>query len=333
MANVITIGELMARFTPVHKKRLRDTQQFNVYYGGAEANVAMALSQYGHNVSFMTAFPENDLGDAAAKHLAGGGVDTSFVFRGGERLGTYYCEEGFSLKPANVIYDRKHSSIHSLPQMPIDWAGIYSGVEFLHITGITPALSSQLKMFTLEAVKQAKRHGTKVSFDCNFRSKLWTAAEAKATFQEILPYTDICFAGYKDFTALFGEDGPVEFNEKKLEDFYRLYAEKYNITVFASTGRTVKSATRNTLQGYLYQDQQLYKTECIPFEILDRIGGGDAFAAGVLHGILTNRTADETVQFGIASSILKHMVYGDHNQFTEDEVDAFLAGNMQDVNR
>lgn len=332
MANVITIGELMARFTPVQKQRLRETHQFNVYYGGAEANVAMALARYGHDVSYMTTFPENDLGNAAAAHLAAGGVDTSLIYREGERLGTYYYEEGFSLKPAKVIYDRKHSSVHSLPEMEIDWKAVYADVALLHITGITPALSDQLKTFTMDAVKQAKHHGVTVSFDCNFRSKLWTAKEAKETFQEILPFVDICFAGYKDFTALFKEDGPEGFHEEKLEAFYQRYSEKYNISILASTERTVVSSTKNRLQGYLYQSNKLHKTDDVSFDILDRIGGGDAFAAGILHGILMNYDAEDTVQFGIGSSVLKHMVYGDHNQFSADEVDAFLAGGM-DVNR
>jgi len=333
MPNVITIGEMMARLTPVRNKRLREADQFNVFYGGAEANVAIALSQYGHKVSFMTVFPKNELGDAAEAQLKSCGIDTSLVFRGGERLGAYYYEEGYSLKPANVIYDRKHSSIHSLPKMEINWDNVYEDVNLLHITGITPALGEGMKAFTVEAVKQAKRFGVKVSFDCNFRSKLWTATEAKNSFLEIIPYTDICFAGYKDFTSLFGEDGPLDFEENKLKEFYQKYAEKYGINVLASTRRTVKSSNLNELQGYLYQDGILNKTENISFEILDRIGGGDAFASGVLHGLLSNRDTKKVVQFGIGSSVLKHMVYGDHNQFTVKEVDEFLAGNMNDVKR
>ncbi|GGJ87702.1 2-dehydro-3-deoxygluconokinase [Lentibacillus kapialis] len=333
MGKVVTIGELMLRLTPKNNGRLNQATEFKAYYGGAEANVAMSLSKFGHHASFLSAFPSNDIGDAAASHLAGCGVDTAWIFRQGGRLGTYYYEEGYSLKQAKVIYDRDHSAIHHLPGIGLDWKSIYQDIDLLHITGITPALSNELKNLTLEAVKAAKESGVKVSFDFNFRSKLLSIEEAKRTILNILPYVDICFAGYKDFVYLLGEEGPQTFSDQRLAAFYENYADKYGISVFASTDRQAISATQNKLQGFVYQNSQLVSSGNYSFEILDRIGGGDAFAAGVLHGMLTEMDPAETVEFGTASGVLKHMVYGDHNQFTAVEVEQFLQNHGTDVSR
>jgi len=333
VGKILTIGELMLRLTPKHKTRLNQASEFKAYYGGAEANVAMSLARFGHDAAFLSAFPANDIGDAALAQLASSGVDTTWVFRKDGRLGTYYYEEGYSLKQAKVIYDRDHSAIHQLPEVELDWEAVYQDTELLHITGITPALSDGLKNLTLEAVKQAKQYDVKVSFDFNFRGKLWTAEEAKTTFLELLPYVDICFAGYKDFVYLLGEEGPEEYSEIHLARFYADYSQKYGIAVFASTDRQVASATKNSIQGLLYQDTQFVSSEVYSFELLERIGGGDAFAAGVLHGILEQMTPADTVAFGAASGALKHMVYGDHNQYTADEIQEFLKNQGKDVSR
>src|SRR5699024_12555137 len=220
MGKIITIGELMMRLTPKNKGRLNQAAEFKAYYGGAETNVAMSLSKFGHDARFLSVFPANDIGDAAISHLAGGGVDTSWVFREGDRLGTYYYEEGYSLKQAKVIYDRKNSAVHQLPEIKLDWEAIYQDTDLLHVTGITPALSDELKTFTLTAMAEAKKFGVKVSFDFNYRGKLWTTDEAKETFLEILPYVDVCFAGYKDFVNILREKGSESFSEKALSRFY-----------------------------------------------------------------------------------------------------------------
>ena len=333
MAKVLTIGEMLMRFTPVNKKRLNQDDQMSVYFGGAEANTAMSLSQFGHDVSFLSALPSNDIGEAAFSHLRMMGVDTSLVFRTGDRMGSYFLEEGFGLKPTKVIYDRKYSSVNELPGIEIDWEEVYQGIDVLHITGITPALSEKMKAFTILSVSEAKKHGVKVSFDFNFRSKLWNVSKAKETFKEILPYVDICFMGYKDFTLLWGFEGPAEFHEETLAHFYRGFAERYEIEWFASTNRVVHSASNNELQGFVYKYGSLVKSRNWQFDILDRIGGGDAFAAGVLHGILRGFELEKIAEFGTASSVLKHSVLGDYNRFTEKEVNEFLELQGGDVSR
>src|SRR5699024_8271200 len=307
MSKVVTIGELMMRITPKNKERLNQTQDFKTFYGGAEANVAMTFAKIGHNVRFVSVFPNNDIGDRALAHLESGRVNTSWVFKSEKRLGMYFHEEGYSLKPAKVIYDRENSGFRSLPNMNVDWKLLYQDVDLLHITGITPALSEDLRKFTLEAIKMAKKNAVKVSFDFNYRSKLWSKSEAKKTFLEILPNVDICFAGYKDFILLLEENGSDIFDEDLLKKFYKKYSHIYNIQCFASSDRTVISAHENKLRVFMFQNDHLYKTNTYAIDIIDRIGGGDAFAAGIIHGMLTEKSYEEIVQFGIASGVLKHI--------------------------
>ncbi|WP_028784644.1 sugar kinase [Thalassobacillus devorans] len=333
MANVLTIGELLIRLTPPDHQRLHQTNQLNLFYGGAEANVAMNLSHLGHNVRYFSALPPNDIGEGAVNHLKAGGVDTSYLLRKGERLGLYFLEEGFSLKQANVIYDRKYSSIFELPEQTIDWDDLLKDIDLLHTTGITPALGDGMKEFTITALKEAKKRGIQVSFDFNYRSKLWGVAEAKTAFLEILPYVDICFAGYKDFIYLLDYKGPETFDAEVLKDFYKRMKDQYEITCMACTNRTTYSTSKNDLAAYLFDGTTFYESPVISFEILDRIGGGDSFASGVLHGILTQLPAQEVIEFGLASGVLKHMVYGDHNQFSEQEVRSFMANIGNDVSR
>lgn len=247
MAKIITIGEILLRLTPENNERLNQGGNLHAYYGGAEANVAMSLSKFGHDVSYLTALPPNDLGDAAVSHLRSVGVDTKWVFRRGERIGSYYYEPGFSLKQAKVIYDRKYSSFLELPTETIDWDAIYDGINVVHTTGITPALSVEMKRFTLQAIKEAKKRNIQISFDFNYRSKLWSLEAAKETLLEILPYVDICFAGYKDFVYLLGNDGPAEFDEALLEKYYSKFAAQYDIAYFSCTNRTVHSSSANDI--------------------------------------------------------------------------------------
>lgn len=321
------------RFVPLDNGRLKQLHQLQVYFGGAEANVALLLSKLGHDVSFLSALPANDIGEAAISHLKKEGVDTTYIFRGGDRLGSYYYEEGYSVRLAKVIYDRKHSSVHQLSNIHVDWGTIFKGVHILHITGITPALSEPLKLFTLEALSKAKEFGVQVSFDFNYRSKLWSIDEAKETFLEILPYVDICFAGYRDFTQILGYEGSHQFNEDWLEEYYKFVSKRYKIKYLVCTNRIVHSPHENELQGFIYSSGVFCKTDPVSFHILDRIGAGDAFAAGIVHGIISKLPLQDTIIFGIASSVLKHTTYGDYSTFTEEEIQNVTGNTQGDVNR
>lgn len=333
MGKVITLGELMIRLTPPGKERLHRTTMFHSYYGGAEANVAISLAGFGHDVAFLSALPDNELGTGAIRHLRSNNVNTEWLYRTGERLGLYYYEEGYAARQANVIYDRKYSSIHQLSNLDIEWEKVFQDVDILHITGITPALGKELKALTLEAVQQASKYEVKVSFDFNYRSKLWSLEEAKETFLAILPYVSICFAGYKDFVLLLGEAGPKTFDSTTLKGFYQVYREKYSIDHFISTDRRILEGQEQQLAAFLYHSGVFYETSYAKMHVLERIGGGDAFASGVLHGILTKLSPEDTIHFGIGSSILKHTIYGDDNQVTAEEVEQFLVNKNKDVAR
>lgn len=333
MKKVLTIGEILLRLTPNSKIRLSESSLFHANYGGAEANVAISLSQLGYETVFLSALPNNDIGNAAMKHLRKFGVDTSFVARMGEKMGLYFYEEGYSYRNAKVIYDRMNSSITSLNEDMIPWEQVLEGVDLLHITGITPALGEGLKNLTMSALKQAKKRNILVSFDFNYRNKLWGYTEAKETYLKILPLVDICFAGYKDFIYLLAYEGDQAFNEQNLLTFYQDMAKQYSISYLACTNREVFSSTANRLTGYLFHHEKLIKSDTYTFEMLERIGAGDAFAAGALHGILADFDSTKALNFAIGASVLKHSVYGDCNQFTEAEILEFMNSSSSEIMR
>ncbi|MDZ5781989.1 sugar kinase [Marinococcus luteus] len=334
MARILTMGEIMMRLTPPSHQRLVQTNDFHVYFGGAEANVAMNMSQFGHDASFLTALPANAMGEAAKRRLRTAGVNTTTIVDQGRRLGLYYVEAGYSVKPAEVIYDRADSSVWELAEADLDWEQLLAGVEVLHVSGITPALGPAMHNLTMTALKEAASRGVHVSFDCNFRAKLWSQEEAKASFEDILPYVDVCFIGHKDFVYLLGMDGDEAFSPEQLERFYEEAARTYNISLMASTHRTVESASSNSLTGYYYNGSELHASATHSFDLLERVGGGDSFASGILHGILQEDwEPKQIVEFATASSVLKHMVYGDSNQFDEAYVLQFVQNQENDVKR
>lgn len=334
MARILTMGEIMMRLTPPSHQRLVQTNDFHAYFGGAEANVAMNMGQFGHEASFLTALPANAMGEAAKRRLRAAGVNTSTIVNQGRRLGLYYFEEGYSVKPAEVIYDRADSSVWELVDAVLDWEQLLSGVEVFHVSGITPALGPEMHNLTMTALKEAASRGVHVSFDCNYRAKLWSPEEAKASFEEILPYVDVCFIGHKDFVYLLGMDGDEAFSPEQLERFYEEAARTYHISLMASTHRTATSASSNSLTGYYYDGSGLHASSTVSFDLLERVGGGDSFASGILHGVLQEDwEPQQIVDFATGSSVLKHMVYGDSNQFDEAYVRQFVENQGNDVKR
>ena len=323
---VITLGEILLRFSTSEEIRIKNTDEFRVCYGGAETNVGVSLSQFGHKVSVASVLPEcNPLSSAVLSRMHGYDVDTDLIIEQPGRLGTYYLEQGNSVRGSQVTYDRKYSSIAMLEELCWDLDEIFKGVDLLHISGIVPALSKKWQSWTVEFVKKAKEYGCLVSFDMNYRSKLWGYEEAYPCFQQIFPYVDILSAGKVDaihFLKVASEDEDVS-----LEEIYKRVQEKYpNIKVLYSTKRNVISTNHNELQGFfvaedgVFVESKLYDIN----PIIDRVGGGDAFAAGILNGVLKGWDSQQIVDFGTASSVLKHTVFGDWNPFNEDEVFEFM---------
>ncbi|MFC4324275.1 sugar kinase [Litchfieldia salsa] len=337
MKKIVTLGEIMLRLSTNVGERLSQVDQLTMHYGGAEANVGVSLSQFGFDVYFVSKVPDNVLGKAVERHLLSNGVHTEYLVKGGERLGTYYLETGIGERSATVTYDRKHSSFSTLTVEELDLEAILHGAEVFHMSGITLALSSGLRDLALLAMKKAKELGVKTSFDFNYRASLWSQQEASGAIKPLLPYTDICFCGELDAVYLLDiqqADNHLSKSEK-LKYYYNEIQKQYpNIQVMSSTFRTVLSASNNKLQGNHYVEGKLYQSkEHHISQIVDRVGGGDAFASGVLYGIVEKLPPEQVISFATAASALKHTVHGDANAFSPEEVFKFAGNNPGEILR
>jgi 2-dehydro-3-deoxygluconokinase len=327
MKKIVTLGEIMLRLSTNTGERLSQADQLTMQYGGAEANVGVSLARFGHEVYFVSKVPNNPLGTAVERHLKSHGVHSNYLIKGGERLGTYYLESGVGPRSAQVTYDRKYSSFSGLNLEEVNFEEVFKGAALFHISGITPALSPSLKELTYTALKKAKELGVMTSFDFNYRAKLWSQKEAGESIKPLLPLVDICSCGELDAIYLLGLEKVDDGLEKdqKLVRYYEKIQEIYpNIKYFSSTFRNVISASTNTLQGNLYTDGKLYQSRAHHIDhIVDRVGGGDAFAAGILDGILEQQLPQQIVSFATAASALKHTVHGDCNLFSKEEIHTF----------
>lgn len=331
MAKVLTLGEIMLRLSTV-ESRLAETSEMQAHYGGGEANVAISLANFGHQAYFASKVPDNALGIAVKRHLNRFGVHTDYLLFGGQRLGIYFLEQGVGIKAANVVYDRAYSSFSQMKENEWERLDLFAGVDLFHLSGITPALSPAWVELLIKLMQEAKSRKVKISFDINFRGKLWSQAQASVALKQILPYVDYLSAGKLDAQYLLGIENAQDLSlEQCYQEMQKLYP---NIQVIYSTNRTILSAKHNRLQGTIYAQNQYYESEVIDIpDIIDRVGGGDAYSAGILHGLLSGYSAQETVNFATAASALKHMVYGDCNQFTLEEVQAYLENGSSKINR
>lgn len=331
MAKVLTLGEIMLRLSTV-ESRLAETSEMQAHYGGGEANVAISLANFGHQAYFASKVPDNALGLAVKRHLNRFGVHTDYLLFGGQRLGIYFLEQGVGIKAANVVYDRAYSSFSQMKENEWERLDLFAGVDLFHLSGITPALSPAWVELLIKLMQEAKSRKVKISFDINFRGKLWSQAQASVALKQILPYVDYLSAGKLDAQYLLGIENTQDLSlEQCYQEMQKLYP---NVQVIYSTNRTILSAKHNQLQGTIYAQNQYYESEVIDIpDIIDRVGGGDAYSAGILHGLLSGYSAQETVNFATAASALKHMVYGDCNQFTLEEVQAYLKNGSSKINR
>lgn len=333
MGKVVTLGEVMLRLSTETGVPLTGAHQFQAHYGGAEANVGISLANWGHEVDFASKVPGNALGWAVKRHLDSYGVSTEHLLFGGERLGTYYVEAGVGERAARIIYDRAHSSFTEMTLLEWDLERLFEEADLLHLSGITLALSEHWEALLMQLMQMAKNHGVKISFDINYRGKLWSPKEAGETIHRILPYVDYCSAGKMDALYLLGRE-EYQGDGHELTDYYQQMQGVYpNIQLFYSTQRTIHSASAHTLVGTLWMDGQYYESRTHEMDpIVDRVGGGDAFSAGILHGILEGTDAQTRVEFATASA-LKHTVLGDCNPFRIADVEAFMAMGSGRINR
>lgn len=333
---VVTFGEIMMRLSPPGFQRYVQARSFNVVYGGAEANVAVSLANFGVPVDYVTRLPENDLGDACLNYLRQFGVNADKIIRGGDRLGIYFNEMGAVQRGNKVIYDRANSAIAAIEPGMIDWTKVFSDAEWFHWTGITPALSQGAADVCLEAVKKAKEMGVKVSCDLNFRSKLWNYGKTAGEIMSgLVKHVDILIGNEEDADKVFGiKARGVDVTAGKVEaEKYRFVAEQLmkrfpNLEKVATTLRGSISASHNTWTGVLYDGKTLYTAPIYDItHIVDRTGGGDAFTAGLIYMLLTHGDdLQKALNFAVAASCLKHTIYGDFNMASIVEVEKLMKG-------
>lgn len=327
MGRVVTFGELMLKLSPPAYERLIQAHSLNVEYSGAEANVAVSLSSFGVPTSFVSAVPNSVIGEASINALRCFGVDVSHVVRKGNRLGIYFAERGASQRPSMVIYDRADSAIACTTNTDFDWDVIFDGAEWFHFTGITPALSDSLGAICLEACRAAKARGLAVSCDLNYRKKLWSREKACNTMTELCQYVDVCIANEEDAADVFdikAEQSNVNkglINERSYALVARQLQQKFGFKFVAITLRESISASDNNWSAILYDGNQVYSSRRYAMHIVDRIGGGDSFAAGLIYSQLNNFDLQHSVDFAVAASCLKHTIEGDFNLVTVEEVE------------
>ncbi|MBX8936474.1 sugar kinase [Enterococcus gilvus] len=331
MAKIVCLGEIMLRLSAEAGTRLHQAQQLDVFYGGGEANVAVSLANFGHQVQFVSKVADNGFGQGAERHLRSYGVKTDYLLKGDGRLGAYYVEQGTGQRATSVIYDRQNSAFALMNELEWTINELFSEVDLFHISGITPALSEQWQILTLEVIKAAKKAGCKISFDCNYRQNLWSQEAAGTFLSKVLPLIDYCSAGKMDAIYLLG----IPAGGSDAAYYYQKMQELFpNITAFYSTKRIVHSTCVNELQGTLWLDGVCHTSKNHQIDpIIDRIGGGDAFTGGILHGLLNDRSPDEIIEFATAASVLKHTVKGDCNQFSESEVWKFVQSDSAKIER
>ncbi len=324
---VLTFGEMMLRLKPPAYLRLLQTDSLEATYGGAEANVAVSLSLFGDDAGVLTRFPENAVGQAALNTLRRYGVDTSRVLRGGARLGLYYFEKGTNIRPTNVIYDRAGSAFATLSRGDLDWPKLLDGVDLFYFSGITPALSDEMAKALLDALQYCAGHGVKVACDLNYRGKMWTPEKAQAVMATLMPYVNLCIANDEDFEASLGIrafDGDMSRGIDQIADFRAGMEEitkRYpSCTQVASVLRNIHSVEDSDWMAIYLKDGKFYESPVHTIHVMEGVGAGDAFAAGLLHGIVNGLPEQETVDFAVAASILKLMISGDQNLVTEAEV-------------
>ena len=332
---VVSFGEIMLRLSPDGYYKLFQKPELNTSFCVAEANVAVALSNFGDEAEFVTALPDNDIGRAACRELMRYGVKTDNIVYTGDRLGIFFAEKGASQRPSKVIYDRKNSAIASADPSPFNWEKIFDGADWFHITGITPALSDSLAKISVDAVTAAKKAGLTVSCDINYRSKLWSAEKARPVMTEIMKYVDVCIGNEEDAEIVFGiKAGATDVTKGQLDtDGYKkslqTVAETFGCKIVAYSQRKSYSASDNGWSGIIYDDEkkQVYTSVQYDIRITDRIGGGDAFASGLIYALHNNISPANAIETAAAAGCLDQTLEGDFCLFGINDVLDLAGGN------
>ena len=349
MEKFITIGEIMLRLTPPNYDKIRVATSFEASYGGSEANIALALANLGIDSTFFSVVPDNSLGKSAIRMLRSNDVHCSPVILSTpeqtptHRLGTYYLETGYGIRPSKVIYDRKHSAITEYDFSSVDLDKLLDGFNWLHMSGITPALSKSCADFTLECLKKAKEKNLTVSFDGNFRSTLWTWNEARDFCTQCLPYVDVLLGiepyhlwkDENDFSkGDYKDDIPFQPNYEQQDAVFQAFVERYpNLKCIARHVRYAHTGSENSLMAFMFFDGHTFESRLFTFNILDRVGGGDAFASGLIYAMMKKYKPMDMINFAVASSVIKHTIHGDANITDDVETIRSLMNMNYDIKR
>ena len=318
---VVTFGEIMMRLMPPGYDRFCQTTSFNATYAGAEANVAVSLALLGAEAEFVSKVPCHEIGQNAVNELRRWGVGVKYVLRGGDRLGVYYAENGASQRPGKIIYDRANSAFALSNPDEYDWNALLSGADAFFFTGIDPALGENVSRACVDALRTAKKLGVKVFCDLNYRSKLWSKERAREVMTPMMKYVDVLLSNPPQISDVLGER--AESDEK----LFGLLCDKYGFEAVAFTGRDSKSASVNGYYGRLYTGGKTYSSRYYEINIVDRIGGGDAFSAALIYEMLSGVPAGECVEFATAAAVLCHSVTGDFNLVSKDEIGLLATGD------
>ena len=332
---IVTFGEAMMRLAPPGYQRFLQANSFDATYAGGEANVAASLAQYGYDAYFVTKLPPHEIGQACRCFLQKYGIKTDYIKMEGSRLGVYYLETGASQRASKVIYDRTNSAIAKVKPGEFDWLAIFSGAEIFHITGITPALSDSAAAVSLEAVQAAKQCGLTVTCDLNFRKNLWSSAKANEVMSTLMPFVDVAIANEEDAEKVFGikaENTEVQagkINDAGYKDVCRKLVERFGFKKVAITLRESYSASDNGWSAILYDSamDEFFKSKKYDIHIVDRVGGGDSFGGGLIYGMLRGMDNQQTIEFAVAASCLKHTIPGDFNLVSLAEVEGLMKGD------
>ena len=332
MKKIVTFGEIMLRLQPPSFERILQAKSFDAVFGGGEANVACSLSNFGMDAAFVSKLPNNPIGISCRNELRKWGVDTSKIVFGGDRLGIYFCEKGASQRASNVVYDRAGSSVAMSEVNDYDWDSIFEGVEWFHFTGITPALGGNMPVICEQACKIAKQKGITISCDLNYRKKLWTREEAKKVMSNLCQYVDVLIANEEDSESVFGISAPnsdIEGGELSKEGYISVakqLCDTFGLKKVAITLRKSHSASINGWSGMIFDGKEAHFSREYTINIVDRVGGGDSFGAGLIYSLINTKSDSEAIEFAAAASCIKHTIEGDFNICTKAEVDSLVKG-------
>lgn len=333
---IITFGEIMLRLSTPGFNRFVQSLSFDVTYGGGEANVAVSLANYGLESYFLTKLPKHEIGQCAVNHLRRFGVHDKYIIRGGERIGIYFLESGASQRASKVIYDRSNSAVNTISKNEVEWEKIFKDMDWFHWTGITPALGKSAQEVLIEGIKAAKNAGVKISCDLNFRKKMWSEKEAQSVMRPLMEYVDVCIANEEDaekslgFKANDTNVSKAELNESGYFNLAKKLKAEFNFETVAITLRESHSATQNGWSALLHDNKNCmepYRSKKYDIQIVDRVGGGDAFAGGLIYGLLTKENTKDALEFAVAASCLKQTVLGDFNLMSLEEVEKLSKGD------